>query len=320
MDEPLVDEFWDWIIERQQIHVRKEIEGQDPPWTDDPVLQTRHFANVYRSLDRVTRYYIDEIANETTPESTFLSTALFRILNTEIGWNLVGQPISTDDDLRDIVRRVNDARNDGATVFNGAYMITGAAYPEYDDKMEKYTLGMLGKEIVPNLDRYWWDHLDDDLEPQTTPDRLTDAWTEIPGISEFIAYEWYCDLTHCDWFPYGKMDYVNTGPGARRGINWITGQILSDVDDPDRLRQLVDQQPPVDTVEWIEGAVAEQDEWLPDDFWRPDGQPLTLRSIEHSLCEFSKYKREQWNREHGVSSRMRRYDGEARDQETFGSF
>ena len=42
-----------WALEREAIRLRKEA-GRPLPWTDDPILATGRFCNVYREYDRRT--------------------------------------------------------------------------------------------------------------------------------------------------------------------------------------------------------------------------------------------------------------------------
>ncbi|TXH55942.1 MAG: hypothetical protein E6Q97_07670, partial [Desulfurellales bacterium] len=49
-----IDDFWNWVNERHAIHLRRYA-GEEPPWTNDPVLQQFRFTEVFRELDRGTR-------------------------------------------------------------------------------------------------------------------------------------------------------------------------------------------------------------------------------------------------------------------------
>jgi len=302
-DRESMELFWGWIHERQEIFRRRFVEDRDPPWTDDPILQERHFCNVYRELDRQSRYYLRNLANKTPPRDVFLSTVLFRMFNRGQTWDVIGFQSVDDYDGREIYERLVRERESGMSLFSSAYMTTGAVYSDISDsKAEQFLVGM-GHEIVDNIDRLWI--------PEDHPKDQTDRWTEIPGISDFMAYEIYCDLTYSDWFPWDENDYVNTGPGARRGVNWIIdppGDPPPDADKGDWLSDQVDRPADVDTVDFIQWCVDNQSDWLPHDFYRWNDRDLSLRAIEHSLCEYDKWRRVRWKQEHDVSRRMRRFD------------
>src|SRR5947199_59339 len=53
--------FWWFVCERQSIWRRRYIEKRPPPWTQDQILRTARFTNVYRELDPGTDYLIRNI-------------------------------------------------------------------------------------------------------------------------------------------------------------------------------------------------------------------------------------------------------------------
>ena len=46
-----------WQVEREQIRLRKEVQKNPPPWTNDPILQQFKFCQVFREDDRTTRWF-----------------------------------------------------------------------------------------------------------------------------------------------------------------------------------------------------------------------------------------------------------------------
>lgn len=82
--------FWEFVHERQEIYRRRFIEKQKSPWMSDKHLQERHFCNVYRNLDRVTKFYIDTYVGEGDPEEAFLTTLIFRIVNNPETMEVIG--------------------------------------------------------------------------------------------------------------------------------------------------------------------------------------------------------------------------------------
>jgi hypothetical protein len=41
------------------------------------------------------------------------------------------------------------------------------------------------------------------------------------GIGNFLAYQIFIDLTYLASFPFTELNFVISGPGCERGINWI---------------------------------------------------------------------------------------------------
>lgn len=329
-DQEGMERFWKFVHERQEIFRRRFVEGEPEPWTDDTILQERHFCNVYRELDRVSRWYINEYVGlehhvDFGVEDIFLSTIAFRIFNKPETMDIVG-PLQVDDYYpKQVYGPIDKSKEDGRidSVFNSAYMITGAVGESGEDKHRSYAKECFG-HIADNIEYYWWDHFSAthpqelargepfSLEAHSPPSTFVKTLTTVPGVADFIAYEVYCDLTYHDWFPWNENDYVNTGPGARRGINWIFDR-LSQVDEDEKpstteeMKAIMDRPAPVGEEEFIEYLRNVQDEWLPGDFYFWNDKKLTLRSIEHSLCEYDKYRRVEWMEENDEQQRMKRH-------------
>ena len=89
---PVYDLYWRFAAERQAIFFRR-LEGESPPWTDDPILKASKFTNVYRAADRVSQYLIQRVIyNERYPDSpveVVFRTLLFKLFNKPSTWELL---------------------------------------------------------------------------------------------------------------------------------------------------------------------------------------------------------------------------------------
>ncbi len=93
-------------------------------------------------------------------------------------------------------------------------------------------------------------------------------------VGPFIAYEICIDLMYAKIVPFTEDDWVNLGPGAKFGI------------------RLIFPNKKVDMVEGLKQLRADQElhfKRLGLKFPYYQGKELTLRNIEHSLCEYGKY-------------------------------
>ena len=301
-------EFWDFLHERQNIYHQKEVAQEEPPWTDDPILQNRHFCNIFRELDRTTEHYLDNYVDEGyDPDQVFFTTLMYRLFNSTETMDIVGIQDPHDFHPEELKREILNAesRGDIETMFSSAYMTTGALCNEGERKMSAYVREVF-EYVANNLDRFWSSHFTDDFDPKSTPEQWNSELTEIPGLSDFIAYEVYTDMTYHDWFPWDENDFVNLGPGARRGTNRILGE------DEIEKKHIDDY---VDFMTWIRDV---QDDYIRDDF--KSDKELTLRTAEHSLCEFDKFRRAHEAREDGGAVRLRRYEAEQTSTSGFGEF
>src|SRR5258706_4099479 len=53
--------YWTFASRRQAAFERR-LNGDPPPWSDDPILQAFKFCNVFRAADRVSQYMIRDVA------------------------------------------------------------------------------------------------------------------------------------------------------------------------------------------------------------------------------------------------------------------
>jgi len=102
------------------------------------------------------------------------------------------------------------------------------------------------------------------------------ALRQIPCVGPFIAYEVCCDLILAKAIPFTENDWVNPGPGCKVGIKLIFPLTQTTKQFQDRIKQLQRDQKAYFSALGIRFP-----------YLYPDTK-MTLRSIEHSLCEFSK--------------------------------
>lgn len=263
-----LSEFYDFLIERQQIYIRKELEEQDKPWTEDEVLQKYHFCNVHREFDSGTRFYIDEVCNTNDPEILFLRTIIYRILNNPDSFKDIESHIKGT--RTNIHKIVNILRNRSETVFSSAYRIGGPNWTNYEGKIGQMFYGTIRDNIIKNPDIIF------KIMYAPSMEEAHEKLMTINGIGEFFAYEVVIDLNYL-WFDFTENDFVSVGPGAKQGLNILS---VPGENYEDQLRFI-----------WSIQSKYTEDLWLPD-----HKDHLTLRDIEHTLCEYSKYVRASENK------------------------
>lgn len=57
---PVYRSYWRFAAARHEVYLRR-LRGEPPPWTNDPVIGTWRFTNVYRIADRVSQYLIRNV-------------------------------------------------------------------------------------------------------------------------------------------------------------------------------------------------------------------------------------------------------------------
>ena len=251
-----VDDFNRFMVERHNIFIRKEINNEPYPWSDDAILTDYSFCNVYRELDRVT-IWIRENWREPYTDHPNLPFAM--AVARQINWPDTLEEIGFPEEWRPqhVKNIMEDRMANKQKVYTGAYMLTG-------------TLG--GTKIEQTVDKI--------LTPLYANfpcdfSSIENSWKSFlpyAGFSDFMSYEVVTDLRHTKWLKDAPdiMTWANPGPGAMRGLNRIFGRPLDSK-----------QKKPLFIQEMRDLLALLNNEPL----------PLEMRDIEHCLCEFDKYER-----------------------------
>ena len=251
-----VDDFNRFMVERHNIFIRKEINNEPYPWSDDAILTDYSFCNVYRELDRVT-IWIRENWREPYADHRNLPFAM--AVARQINWPDTLEEIGFPEEWRPqhVKNIMEDRMANKQKVYTGAYMLTG-------------TLG--GTKIEQTVDKM--------LTPLYANfpcdfSSIENSWRSFlpyAGFSDFMSYEVVTDLRHTKWLKDAPdiMTWANPGPGAMRGLNRIFGRPLDSK-----------QKKPLFIQEMRDLLALLNNEPL----------PLEMRDIEHCLCEFDKYER-----------------------------
>ena len=168
-----LDRFFSYINERHAIYIRRQA-GVKPFWTEDKILQTYSFCNVFRELDTVTIWLRE---NWKEPYADHPNLPFAMSVARQINWPDTLQEIGFPEEWNpDRVKDIMQGRMDrGEKVYTGAYMLTG-------------TLG--GTKVEQTIDKILTPLYEN--HPEIHPDSLQKTWSEYlrySGFSGFMAYE-----------------------------------------------------------------------------------------------------------------------------------
>ena len=257
-------DFFKFISERHQIYLNRQT-GMSFPWTEDEILQTYSFCNVFRELDTVTIWLRE---NWREPYADHPNLPFAMAMARQINWtetlSEIGFPEDWNPEHAKNVMRARQLKKE--KVYTGAYMLTG-------------TLG--GPKIDQTIDKILTPLYED--QPEIDNDSLENTWREYlryKGFAKFISYEVVTDLRHTKHLNQAKdiMTWANAGPGAKRGLNRIFER---DIKTP-----LKNEQSNHEMMDLLDISV---------EMLEPHVPALEMRDIEHSLCEFDKYERTRLN-------------------------
>jgi hypothetical protein len=275
--------FWHFIHERQEIFRKRYIEKQPAPWTKDPTLLKANFCNIFRDLDYGTRFVLEFLTPRYQYKELFIKNVMvYRIFNwpdTHFYLAFMFNNESYQSDLDNIgfltqwnahsATRYLDGHAKTNKIRSNAYTVVGGI-PKLCERAEM-----------------WWDN-DEGIKKVKNSRNLYECWTNIrnnfPFTGEFVSYEIATDLGYAPDCPWTENDWVNPGPGCMLGIDFL-------------IRNNKGKKSKSFYQEIIEGLRTKSNNELikastPEDPW-VEPRNLTLRDIEHSLCEYFKYKRVQ---------------------------
>jgi len=272
-------EFWAFVAERHNVFYRRVVLKESPPWTEDPIIQTVAFTNIYRELDRTTRVLLRSFPEwEESKEDLLFNVIKFRFFTwSPTYWALGGYRPAAEWPWvlsKHASRLLVSRQKAGHQVFTGAFMVTSlGAKPGLGGKVQLVVKRISWvKRHLPRL-------ASSVFEARSMPDAHL-ALCEVPGFGGFMAYEVLIDLTYTNLVPFNRNSWVFVGPGAVKGL-----RILLDEDDV--VNVLIRDDPQLLVADLRDS----QCEGFRDAQVTMRGPALTLENIEQALCEYQKYVR-----------------------------
>lgn len=261
---PDVGGFFQYAVERYKIKQRRD-RGEPAPWTEDPVLQRFRFCHVFREDDKTTIWFRENVRDPLKHDKmrVALATVGFRWFNR----------IETGERIKHILldegwnsKKVKRALDGVYPLITGAYMVRSP----------------YGMNKLDGLLSYMDQLIDVRLLQQPTLQAAHALLVPSPGQGEFTAYEVVTDLWHTDVLKDATdaMTWASPGPGAARGLEWIYGRKFSR-----SCQKGIDEQ--IGLMRTLLRLSQNRDYW-------PHSWPAwDMRTVEHTLCEFDKYRRGQ---------------------------
>lgn len=286
----LIKEFYDFMINRESIRLRRLAGLPREEWTADPIMQQFSFTNVKRIHDRTTTllntefYAADAQLHSITPyqrslsicRASLLNSSLFRFFGTIEMARAIGWSAGWTDHRREEIRQIASKRMTlGDTVFTSAYMI-----PNCGSTLPK-------SEIVGQIiDGIWqaskW--ILDTNEWRVMSERLCTVW----GVGPFMSKEILLDYILCtSWTPVDWASWTPIGPGGRRGAARVAYGELTRISDHEALmiiRQIYEARDKF----WPWQIDPDTHPWLKQPVMMVE---LDLTDIQFQMCEFDKYSR-----------------------------
>lgn len=292
-----LDAFWLFIAERQNVFYKRKIKHMPGPWTDDPVIQQARFTNVYRELDRGTKFCIENIQEDMTVRSLqemVILVTTYRFFNRIDTFKEIRPFVSLYmdmpvDDYNIITDGIEEAlqmrRKFGQKIYTGAYM---ASYcPNMGGRSKEHNAAL----VIENIARQSKDLAELMVGPKGTVRGLYDFFIGIKGFGRFLAYQCALDFTYPLIRKVGEplarnarqSTWSKAGPGAEEGLRILGIDTIGDAACNKAMRTLTEMQ-----VNKFKELGLDM-KWMRDN--NGNMYTLSLSNIENCLCEFQKWWR-----------------------------
>ena len=272
----IYDLYWYFANERQNIFIKK-LNGDTPPWTNDPILKTYKFCNSYRVNDRVSQYLLKNVIyNGKTykDEDMLFRIILFKLFNKESTWELLLKEFKditlSTFDMKEYSKVLTNAINNNIKIYNDAYISCATKAFGYDRKHDNH-LALLNKMFII-------DKVQDKILKCTNMEQAFNIIKSYPLIGNFMAYQLITDINYSNVVDWKEDEFTVAGPGSLRGIKkcFIDKGNLSNED----------------IIRYMYNHQEEEFERLNLDFKMIGNRKLQLIDIQNIFCELDKYCRE----------------------------
>lgn len=214
------DAYWIFAARRQRIF-EERARGLLGPWSQDEILGTFKFCNVFRAADRVSQYLIREViysedAVELPPEDVFLRIVLFRLFSKESTWEALerasGGIRRSTLDTEALGHLLEKVRTSGP-IYTAAFILAAPTVYGHQAKhrnhlalvADMFTDGQLGRK----------------LGRARSLAEVYEALIAYPMIGPFLGYQIAIDLNYSHHLDFDENEFTMPGPGAMRGLKKV---------------------------------------------------------------------------------------------------
>jgi hypothetical protein len=269
--------YWTFASRRQEAFEHR-LAGRAWPWTDDPILQTYKFCNVYRAADRVSQYMIASVAYakdagdfadrafQIIAFRTFSNIATWETLRSILG----GAPRLSDLSSGAFGKALETAKASNGGLYTGAFILCANKAFGFDEKHKNHEA--LFKEM------FLKGRLDLSIAGANSLEQVVRALQKFPLMGPFMAYQTAIDLNYSELINFSENDYTQAGPGALRGLK----KAFTSMGDYS----------PSDAILWMTEHQEREFEALGLRFDGLFGRPLHAIDCQGLFCELDKYCRE----------------------------
>lgn len=251
-------DFLDFVQARHQAWENRQF-GLPQPWTEDPVVATRKFTNIFRAIDPGSQFVITDL-RDADPVTFLARCFLYRHTNRPDAWRAFAAETGEMPRLENLnLLREFWKDSKGLQVFSGAYMIyPQSAVPGTNkiDSVIDLTIRLASKGVF------------DDFTRCSEQGQRFKVLRAHKGVADFMSMQILTDFGYSTEFR--EDEFVVPGPGSRKGAAALDmkGE---------------------EAVEWAYYALNQN--LFNSPVW--EGRTPSRMDAQNCLCEFSKWVRYQ---------------------------
>lgn len=209
-----MEDFLRFVVERHRIWEQRQL-GVPPPWTEDPVLATRKFTNVFRVLDPGTQYVLTDLVDlELSERDQLMRLFLYRHTGQILSWQLANAVLGgypTVQYLSHLAPVWKEYRARTGTFFTNAYLVYPQSHTPGTDKIDS---------IIDLAQRLFTPGSPQDVMPAWSKARNQQGRFKVlranKGVGDFMAMQVLADWSYLQ--PYNYEDkFLQPGPGSVKG-------------------------------------------------------------------------------------------------------
>lgn len=269
--------YW-MFASRRQAAFERRLAGDQRPWTDDPILNTFKFCNVFRATDRVSQYMIREVAY--APDAGAFADRVFQIVAFRTfsnirTWNGIRARLGGPPKLNDLrsgrfERALDEVKAANGGLYTGAFILCATKAYGFDQKHRNHVA----------LFRHMFSdgRLDEAVRGANSLEAVVRALEKFPLMGPFMAYQTAIDLNYSDMLGFDENDYTQAGPGALRGLR--------------KAFHTLGDYSPSGTIRWMVERQEAEFQRLGFRFDGLFGRKLHAIDCQGLFCELDKYCRE----------------------------
>ena len=269
--------YWTFASRRQEAFEARAA-GKAAPWTEDSILRTFKFCNVFRAADRVSQYLIREIAHgeeKQTVEDRIFQIVAFRTFSSPATWEAIRKELGRQPNVKDLSdgsfeNALNRQKQASGGLYTGAFILCANKAYGFDLKHQNH-VALFNEMFVQR-------NLAERIRGANSLEQIVSLLESFPLMGPFMSYQTAIDINYSDIVGFDEDDYTQAGPGALRGI----AKAFEDVGDYS----------PTDVILWMVDNQEKEFDRLGlrfDGLW---GRRLHAIDCQGLFCELDKYCRE----------------------------